>query len=73
MSTVASMMSANFTRQKDSTTKQIVPLYEVRIEKGCGRKTDFMKHVEQGMCVQHISLLMFSTSYLTKYKPHFTL
>ena len=41
------MISANFTKQS-STTTEIVPIYEVRIEKGCGRKNDFMKNVQLG-------------------------
>ena len=49
------MISANFTKNMEDSKIQIVPIYEARIEKGCGRKADFMKNVKMGTLAQFIS------------------
>ena len=40
------MISANFTKEMD-TYNSIIPVYEVRVEKGCGKKADFMTNVDK--------------------------
>ena len=37
---------------------KIIPVYEVRVEKGCGKKADFMSNVERGKYVELKKLLL---------------
>jgi hypothetical protein len=41
------MISANFTKQI-GTDNNTVSVYEVRVEKGCGKKSEFMSNVKKG-------------------------
>ena len=44
------MINANFTETFDgiSIADKILPVYEVTVEKGCGKKSEFMKNVKKG-------------------------
>ena len=52
------MISANFTKQI-GTNNKTVSVYEVRVEKGCGKKSEFMSNVEKGNPSQVIIGLFF--------------
>ena len=41
------IVSANFTKKSDTSSK-IVTVYELRVEKGCGKKTDIMENINKG-------------------------
>ena len=41
------IVSANFTKKSDTSNK-IVTVYELRVEKGCGKKTDIMENINKG-------------------------
>ena len=44
------MINANFTETIGgiSVAGKTLPVYEVRVEKGCGKKSEFMKNVKKG-------------------------
>ena len=44
------MINANFTETIGgiSVAGKTLPVYEVRVEKGCGTKSEFMKNVKKG-------------------------
>ena len=45
------MISANFTKAYITTTgvgAKFEPVYEIRVEKGCGKKNEFMTNVKEG-------------------------
>ena len=53
------MINANFTKTVNgiSVSDKPLPVYEIRVEKGCGKKTEFMKNVNKGIvliiiCIQ---------------------
>ena len=52
------MISANFTKQT-GTYNKTVSVYEVRVEKGCGKKSEFMSNVKKGNLSQVIIGLCF--------------
>ena len=58
------MISANFTKQVDGTTdsSKIISVYEVRVEKGCGKKSKFMSHVENGKLFAKYGWTMYDWS-----------
>lgn len=41
------MISANFTKSIEGSSDKIVPVFEVRVEKGCGKKSEFMTNVQK--------------------------
>ena len=41
------IVSANFTKKSDTSSK-IVTVYELRVEKGCGKKTEIMDNINKG-------------------------
>ena len=41
------MISANFTKGSDTSSK-LVSVYELRVEKGCGKKTEIMENINKG-------------------------
>ena len=41
------MISANFTKGSDTSSK-IVTIYELKVEKGCGKKTEIMENINKG-------------------------
>jgi len=41
------MVSANFTKSIEGSSDKIVPVFEVRVEKGCGKKSEFMTNVQK--------------------------
>ena len=45
------MINANFTKTINgiSVSDKPLPAYEIRVEKGCGKKSEFMKNVEKGI------------------------
>ena len=51
------IISANFTKQMDTYNK-IIPVYEVQVYKGCGKKADFMHSVEKGRYLE-LKMLRF--------------
>ena len=53
------MINANFTKTVGgaSVSDKPLPIYEIRVEKGCGKKNEFMTNVKKGIvsaiiCVQ---------------------
>ena len=45
------MINANFTKAYITTTgvgAKLEPVYEIRVEKGCGKKSEFMTNVKEG-------------------------
>ena len=45
------MISANFTKETGTNNKPI-SVYEVRVEKGCGKKNEFMSNVKKGISLK---------------------
>ena len=43
------MISANFTKGSGASSK-IVTIYELKVEKGCGKKTEIMENINKGKC-----------------------
>ena len=41
------MISANFTKGSGTSSK-IVTIYELKVEKGCGKKTEIMENINKG-------------------------
>ena len=52
------MINANFTKTLDgiSVKDEPLPVYEIRVEKGCGKKTEFMKNVNTGSLTKFVTL-----------------
>lgn len=45
------MINANFTKSYITTTgvgAKLEPVFEIRVEKGCGKKSEFMTNVKEG-------------------------
>ena len=58
------MINANFTKTINgiSVSDKPLPVYEIRVEKGCGKKSEFMKNVKKGIlsitiCIQSAILV----------------
>ena len=41
------IISANFTKGS-GTSRKLVTVYELRVEKGCGKKTEIMENINKG-------------------------
>ena len=58
------MTNANFTKTVNgiSVSDEPLPVYEIRVEKGCGKKSEFLENVNKGIqeitiCIQSIILI----------------
>ena len=57
------ILSANFTKESDTSSK-IVTIYELKVEKGCGKKTEIMENINKGKFVRNKVCIGMNGSYL---------